>query len=52
MKTFYGYNEDSIAQMLWAIDCAYELVDNAPDIDRGLLRARDLLHSLLQETRD
>ena len=46
-----GYTENNMADMLWAIDCAYELVDNAPEVDRGLLAARDLIHELLQESR-
>lgn len=51
MKLVYGYNEDSLANILWAVDYAYELIDNKPEIDTGLLKARDIIHQMLQESR-
>lgn len=51
MKLFYGYGEERLAKMLWAIDIAYELIDGAPEVDRELLAAREVIHNLLQESR-
>lgn len=44
-----GYTEEDVIQMMWACETAYEIIDGAPEVDKYLMQARDLLYGLLVE---
>ncbi len=46
-----GYKEEDISKMIWAVETAYEIIDGADEVDKGLMDCRELLLGLVTEGR-
>jgi hypothetical protein len=44
-----GYEYNDLRHMIESINIAYEIIDGAPDVDRGLEKASDFLNGLWAE---